>query len=139
MREGKRKYYPEIDPKIYESLYLDYYDTGIYLIKNGKLINKDFLSFINKVRNKFHKEIKIMGENATFIKLCNLCEKEKKVVNVYKIIKPQKEDDIKLLNDYYDILKKQAIQEIRITMLREGGWEPAPFTPSLERLRKEIP
>ena len=55
--------------------------------------------------------IKIMGENATFIKLCNLCEKEKKVVNVYKIIKPQKEDDIKLLNDYYDILKKQAIQE----------------------------
>ena len=52
-----------------------------------------------------------MGENATFIKLCNLCEKEKKVVNVYKIIKPQKEDDIKLLNDYYDILKKQAIQE----------------------------
>ena len=57
-----KKYYPEIDPKIYESLYLDYYDTGIYLIKNGKLINKDFLSFINKVRNKFHKEIKITEE-----------------------------------------------------------------------------
>ena len=42
-----KKYYPEIDPKIYESLYLDYYDTGIHLIKNGKLIQCFFNKDIN--------------------------------------------------------------------------------------------
>ena len=54
-----KKYFPEVDPQIYEGLFLDYYETGIYLIKNGKLVNKDFLTFIDKLKNKFHKEIEI--------------------------------------------------------------------------------
>ena len=57
-----KKYYPVIDPKIYEGLYLDYYETGVFLVKNGKLINKDFISFIDKLKNKFRKELQITEE-----------------------------------------------------------------------------
>ena len=45
--------------------------------------------------------IKIMSDNLFFIKLCNLSAIEKKIVNVFKIVKPKKEDDIKLLIDNY--------------------------------------
>ena len=55
--------------------------------------------------------IKIMSEYTFFIKLCNFAAIEHKIVNVYKIIKPKKDDDVKLLYDCYNNLCEFAMSE----------------------------
>ena len=60
------KYYKLIpsayNEKVREELYNYYDETGIFLIKNGKLINKNLFLFLEKKKNLLNKEIKITEE-----------------------------------------------------------------------------
>ena len=47
---------------IIDELYPYYYETGIHLIKTGKLVNQDLFSFIRKIKILFNKEIEITPE-----------------------------------------------------------------------------
>ena len=55
--------------------------------------------------------IKIMADSLFFMKLCSLSLIEKKIVNIFKIVKPKKEDNMKLLLENFDILCKQSKDE----------------------------
>ena len=58
---------------------------------------------------------KIISDYMIFNKLCVICLKDNKIVNVIKIIKPKIEDDLELLNKSFDDIS---------TLVLDGGYIP---------------
>ena len=49
----------KIDENLEKDVLSCYYDTGIYLIESGKLVNLDLLTFISKTNELFNKKVKL--------------------------------------------------------------------------------
>ena len=52
----------EFNENTYEELYNYYHETGLFLIKSGKLVNQDLVKFVESEKLLFNKEIKITEE-----------------------------------------------------------------------------
>ena len=124
-------YYINYNPKLFVKLLSKsenprFQITSDNLIKNRKIfknfsseiINFDILEEANNLDEIYHlfllvpdipELLKIMCDPTFYMKLCNLASMERKIVNIYKIVKPKKEDDLQLLTESYDNLCELAL------------------------------
>ena len=76
--------------------------------------SEDFYNLFLLISN-IPEMFKIISDYMIFNKLCAICLKDNKIVNVIKIIKPKIEDDLELLNKSFDDIS---------TLVLDGGYIP---------------